>query len=125
MSSFVVLELCGNPGYSITAQVDGVPRIPSTYSFSGENGIIMCGTSIEESDATIASYTGITEYEQCYDCVDEHTFSANTEYVLCMPDCSGNTQSFEFPHPVWTNNYGQAVIQMNAVELGGIDGLNN
>jgi hypothetical protein len=125
MANFVVLELCGNDGYLITAQIDGSPRIPKIYSFSGENGVVMCGTSIEDSDVTIASYTAITEYEECFDCVEEHQFSANTEYILCLPDCSGTTVSLELPHPVWTNNYGQAVVQLNAVELGGINGLNN
>ncbi len=29
------------------------------------------------------------------------------------------------PHPVWTDNYGTEVIQLNAVTLGGVNGLNN
>lgn len=46
-------------------------------------------------------------------------------YELCVPDCSGNTVTLQVPYPVYTNEYGTAVTQLNAVELGGVNGLNN
>lgn len=49
-------------------------------------------------------------------------FSSNTDYNVCVT-CSGDTYTVETEHPVWTNQYGQTVIQMNAVQLGGRNGL--
>jgi hypothetical protein len=51
--------------------------------------------------------------------------SAGTEYNVCVLDCSGNTISISPPHPTYTNEFGKAVVQLNAVALGGINGLNN
>jgi hypothetical protein len=51
-------------------------------------------------------------------------FSSNTDYNVCVT-CGDNTFTVETEHPVWTNQYGQSVIQMNAVELGGRNGLNS
>jgi hypothetical protein len=56
--------------------------------------------------------------------------SANTEYEFCEPGCldeSGNTtyNVVKIPHPTYTNSMGKAVVQMNAVELGGFGGLNS
>ena len=50
--------------------------------------------------------------------------SANTEYKICVV-CSGTTYSVEVPHPTYTNERGKAVVQLNAVTLGGENGLNN
>jgi hypothetical protein len=55
-------------------------------------------------------------------------YSAGTEYEECVVcyELSGNTvTSVEPPHAVWTNNRGQSVIQMNSVQLGGMNGLNS
>ena len=47
------------------------------------------------------------------------------ECVRCV-DVSGTTvTSVEPPHAIWTNNQGIAVAQMNSVQLGGMNGLNN
>lgn len=54
--------------------------------------------------------------------------SANTEQNICLQICdlSGGTTvvSVATPHPVWTNEYGGEVTQLNAVTLGGMYGLN-
>jgi hypothetical protein len=39
--------------------------------------------------------------------------------------CSGDTFTVNPPHPVWTNNYGIAVTMLDAIVLGGPNGLNN
>jgi hypothetical protein len=47
------------------------------------------------------------------------------ECVVCY-ELTGNTvTSVEPPHAVWTNNQGFAVVQMNSVQLGGMNGLNS
>ena len=53
---------------------------------------------------------------------------AGVEYTTCK-ECivSGETitTTISQPHAVYTNQYGKAVIQLNTVVLGGINGLNN
>jgi cell division septation protein DedD len=49
--------------------------------------------------------------------------SANTEYVECRI-CNDVAETQNTPHPVYTDNKGNEVIQMNAVVIGG-NGLNS
>jgi len=51
--------------------------------------------------------------------------SANTETILCVDDCADGKTTINPPHPVYTNNYGQSIVQLNAVALGGPNGLNS
>ena len=51
--------------------------------------------------------------------------SAGTETKICIIDCSGNTITIIPPHPTWTNEQGKAVVLLDAVVLGGINGLNS
>jgi hypothetical protein len=62
-------------------------------------------------------------FENCYVC--NQPLSAGTEVFMCIPDCSGNTRSVSVPHPTWTNLSGKAVVILDAIQLGGINGLNN
>jgi hypothetical protein len=61
-------------------------------------------------------------YYNCESCGDP--LEANSETVLCLQNCSGGTYTVSVNHPYWTNQYGQAVIQNNAVGLGGQTGYN-
>ena len=58
----------------------------------------------------------------CEEC--NQPLSGGSEYIGCYT-CSGDTQTVELPHPTWTNLSGKAVVQMDAVVLGGINGLNS
>lgn len=49
--------------------------------------------------------------------------SANTETIICVVDCSGNTQTITPPHPVFSDLSGGTVTQLNMVQLGGQNGL--
>lgn len=51
--------------------------------------------------------------------------SANTETLVCVVPCSGETYTVVPPHPIWTDGQNNPVIQLNAVTLGGMNGLNN
>ena len=51
--------------------------------------------------------------------------SAGTEVFICNIDCSGGTVTTSVEHPYWTNLYGQAVIQQDAIALGGNNGYNS
>jgi len=51
--------------------------------------------------------------------------SANTEYTLCVQDCSGTTLTEIYtPHPTYSDLTGGTVVQLNMVVLGGPNGLN-
>jgi hypothetical protein len=82
------------------------------YSFSNLNQIIFNNFSIENG---------------CNECL--YGFSSGTESTICeicCPCTTGETiSSVSAPHPTWTNGQGQAVIQLNAITLGGPNGLNN
>lgn len=51
--------------------------------------------------------------------------SAGTEVFICYENCSGGTVTTSVIHPYWTNLYGQAVIQEDAIALGGNNGYYN
>jgi hypothetical protein len=62
----------------------------------------------------------------CNECL--YGFSAGTESTACNIcwDGSGYTATVvSVPHPTWTNQFGQAVVQLDAIQLGGMNGLNN
>jgi len=55
------------------------------------------------------------------------TFSAGTEYTVCniCEGPSGYTSTLITPpHPTWTRPDGNAVVLLDAVQLGGMFGLN-
>ena len=103
-------------------------------SFSSSTGDVTCGTVGELIGDAPSSYTAITIFDSCYECTTlfdyESPRSAYTEQIICVQVCddmSGSTVvvAVNPPHPVWTDNYGTEVTQLNAVTLGGINGLNN
>jgi hypothetical protein len=62
-------------------------------------------------------------FDNCSEC--NAPLSAGTETKICTIDCSGDTITIIPPHPTWTNEYGKAVVLLDAVVLGGINGLNS
>lgn len=64
-------------------------------------------------------------FDDCDECAQP--FIANTggnNGDVCVIDCSGNTVTVTPPHPVYTNGQNQAIVQLNAITLGG-NGLNS
>ena len=73
------------------------------------------------------NYTGVTSSvfvvsESTFFDVNPIAITANTVYNVCVT-CSGTTYTVETEHPVWTGLYGETIIQANAVQLGGRNGL--
>ena len=67
-------------------------------------------------------------FENCYVC--NQPFSAGTESKVCSFCCpcgsTGTTiNNISPPHSTWTNLSGKAVVLLDSIELGGINGLNN
>ncbi len=70
-----------------------------------------------------SNYSLVSGCEECL-----NGFSAGTESAICNVCYDGSgytTTTVTAPHPTWTNGQGQAVVQLNAVTLGGPNGLNN
>ena len=52
--------------------------------------------------------------------------SAGTEVQVCVQSCDGTTSHYvNVPHPTYSNEYGKDVIQLDAIEIGGMNGLNS
>ena len=121
-----VLELCTNNELTVTVDSGATTLFPGQIvSFFNEEGSGSCGTVVEGTPSTPVYSLG-SLYEFCNDCLNATPYQVNPpEYTLCVKDCDGNLVELTLPHPVWTNNYGAAVTQLNAVTLGGVNGLNN
>jgi hypothetical protein len=105
----------------------GVPTTGITYEIqNGLFGTPFCATFSELSP------TGETNYHfydgpflDCENCISPPPISAGTETIVCVIDCSGNTTTITPPHPTWTDGYGRAIVLLDAIELGGMNGLNS
>ena len=111
------------------------------FNFCGEHGLPITGMTYELQLASYvpfcATFTGLTSTGEtnyhyfsgpslsCEDCENPPPISAGTEYNVCVIDCSGNTVSITPPHPTWTNEQGRAVVLLDAIALGGMNGLNS
>lgn len=89
------------------------PTVTATPSVTGENTPTPTVTITNTPTPSFTSQFIIQVgpgYEECNVCYNS----------------TGNTvSSVSVPHAVWTNNQGIAVEQMNSVQLGGMNGLNN
>ena len=112
-----------------TLSVATIPELNQIYFLDTVEGTNGCFTFLggytggTPGQETLNTSTG--PFGDCELCLGNTPIGVNSEYTLCTTDCDGNQIELNLPHPVYTTNYGQPVIQLNAVELGGIDGLNN
>jgi hypothetical protein len=131
MATFVIL-ICNEDQYAYVEEGRETLLPGETWAFSGTGGQLICGTVIEQSTLGVPNYSAATQYEGCGDCLSATTlyFTANTIQDICLILCddpaTGGTvaTSVAAPHPTWTDNYGNVVVQGNAVLLGG-NGLNS
>jgi hypothetical protein len=116
------MTLCSNLEVEVCVDFGGItPNTGDVYSIQDEVGNIICAI-VTDTEPTTPSYTVVLPYDTCEECSPQ---TVNQEYTLCVVNCNGDLVELTLPHPVWTNNYGVAVTQLNAVTLGGPDGLNN
>ena len=120
--------LC-DESFTIPVEFDGTPFEGQVYAATGNTGLIVCGI-IGNLTVGTPIFTASTPYTSCLDCLEENipSKSANTEYIECLVcwNASGSTvHPVDPPHPVWTGIYGESITQMNAVTLGGPNGLNS
>ena len=120
-----VLQSCTPPSTNFSVNSVAPLFVGQIYSFFIDENTQACGTVVEEIPSGPV-YTLGTPYESCEECIANIPYEVNPpEYELCVKDCDGNPVVLTLPHPVYTNEYGTAVTQLNAVELGGVNGLNN
>jgi hypothetical protein len=102
----------------------GAPTSGSTYEIQFGRGTPFCVTFDGLTNSGETNYYYVSgPFLSCDDCISP--ISAGTEYNVCIIDCSGNTVSITPPHPTWTNEQGHAVVLLDAIALGGMNGLNS
>ena len=128
MANFILEQCSSTTTFTVGFGESFTPRLGEIYSFSdGLTGETICG-SVRSITPSSTTYSAMTLYDNCHECIIDIPRSANTEENICIEICdpSGNTvTSVPSPHPVWTDNYGTEVTQLNAITLGGQNGLNN
>lgn len=130
----VVFSSCTDNNESViltasTASLTFVPDPSSTYylTLSGASlQYVGCFNFVRFTNASNQyQITSNEEYTSCYNCrVPNIPTSAGTIYYSCII-CEGAATTINPPHPVYSNQYGQDVVQLNAVQLGGTYGLYN
>jgi len=104
----------------------GAPTIGMIYEIQFDSDTPFCATFTGLTSRGVTNYSYVSgPFLSCEDCENPPPISAGTEYNVCVIDCSGNTVSITPPHPTWTNEQGHAVVLLDAIVLGGINGLNN
>lgn len=127
MSTFQILLCTNDPQYILGESGVETLSVGETWGFSGANGELVCGTVVAPS-VGIPNYSAATLYDGCGSCLEGTLtfFTAGTPYETCVVcySATGNTVfSVATPHPTWTDNYGNPVVQADAVQLGGMNGL--
>ena len=128
MANFILEQCSSSNQFIVGFGISFTPITGQTYSFSnGLTGETICGTIISGT-ATSTTYSAITQYDNCNECIIDIPRSANTPYNICEV-CSDETVITVYnltpPHPVYTDGYGTPVTQLNMVTLGGPNGLNS
>jgi len=128
MANFILEQCSSSNQFTVGFGVSFTPITGQTYSFrNGLTGQTICGT-ILSGTASATTYSAITQYDNCNECIIDIPRSANTAYNICEV-CSDETVITVYnltpPHPIYTDGYGTPVTQLNMVTLGGPNGLNN
>jgi hypothetical protein len=121
-----------NALYSATSCSDStlVSFVSNTGLFTGktyQDGNLNCFTisysASSSNDITKQFIYG--PYDSCSGCTAP--LSAGTTLQICVvSNCDSTTTALlDVPHPTWTNEYGKAVVELNMVALGGMNGLNS
>jgi hypothetical protein len=104
------------------------PTTGLTYEIQFGTETPFCATfeGLSESGATNYFYVS-GPFSLCGECEQEEEppISAGTEVFICYENCSGGTVTISVQHPTWTNQYGQDVVQLDAIQLGGHNGYYN
>lgn len=139
-NSFITLEFsrCESPDSTFTVSLTGfcetygsMPKLREVFQFS-EGEVFFCGKLIDVATSMWGSEYFPEEgpFEDCTPCLRTITISAGTESKVCIICCecgpSGSTINLITPpHPQWTDGTGRPIILLDAIVLGGPNGLNS
>lgn len=136
----ITLEYCDAGTYTVDISDFGtIPTIDDVYfielTTTGET-IVGCFTitGVEQNtkevyetlDLSSAKLLATASFPDCKTCLTG--FTSGNETVVCNVcwDGTGYTTTIvTAPHPKWTNQFGQTVTLLDAIQLGGMNGLNN
>jgi hypothetical protein len=128
MANYIYKDCNTNIEYSSTTVVDDSLTINGVYQLEITDGgtpITSCFTILTGDSGSYSATTLSDAFDICFNCLINLPRSANTESFVCYDPCDTGTPSlFTAPHPVWTDGYGTSVTQLNAITLGGPNGLN-
>jgi hypothetical protein len=130
MANFILEQCSSSNQFTVGFGVSFTPITGQTYSFSnGLTGETICGTILSGTTGA-TTYSAITQYDNCNECIIDIPRSANTLVTICVEICATGVTgtsvvSVNPPHPIYTDGYGTPVTQLNMVTLGGPNGLNN
>jgi hypothetical protein len=128
MANFILEQCSSSNQFTVGFGVSFTPITGQTYSFSnGLTGETICGTILTGTTGA-TTYSAITQYDNCNECIIDIPRSANTEYTICEVCFDGTVvtvYNLTPPHPIYTDGYGTPVTQLNMVTLGGPNGLNS
>ena len=128
MANFILEQCSSSNQFIVGFGVSFTPITGQTYSFSnGLTGETNCGTILSGTTGA-TTYSAMTLYDNCNECIIDIPRSANTEYTICEVCFDGSVvtvYNLTPPHPVYTDGYGTPVTQLNMVTLGGPNGLNS
>ena len=104
----------------------GLPTTGVTYEIQSGSETPFCATFSGLSSTGVTNYYYSSgPFSDCENCENPPPLSAGTETTVCVLDCSGNTITIIPPHPTYLNEFGKSVVQLDAIELGGFNGLNS
>jgi hypothetical protein len=130
MASYYIYKDCDtNFEYSSSTIVDESLTINGVYQLEITDGgtpITSCFTILTGDSGSYSSITLSESFDVCFNCLINLPKSANTETIVCVETCTAGTfTEIVPPHPVWTDGYGKPITQLNAITLGGPNGLNS
>ena len=103
----------------------GTPTTGLTYEIQFGSETPFCATFEGLSPTGTTNYFYVSgPFSLCGECEQEEEppISAGTEVFICYENCSGGTVTISVQHPTWTNQYGQDVLLLDAIQLSGNNG---
>lgn len=134
-SPYYLISNCSTRSTYVVSFLTDAPNPGETYYLTFTGTTPDGCYSIVNSDLgpTVDVVLSQTFYSDCFICITNNKDTSGTsvdnqyEYTNeCCDPASGSTGSGSVvPHPTYSNDLGTPIVQLNAVELGGFNGLNN
>jgi len=129
MPAFYLIDSCSGSTSGVVDFGAFTPTDGAVYAmiFSGGNFSDGCYTVISADTSPVDGVTQTDSFQSCQECVEGREVNLFYEYSAeILGNFSGGTipPDTPIPHPIYPSGLGVA-IQMNAITIGGFNGLNN